>query len=192
MSDQQANFDPSPGSAATPRSRLAKLSCWLHVGRVEWRHNKVWKMTRTYYKLPTVLLLAIMLVAAPGVLRGQGSRVPRQDRCKDGVYNAKVGGYYSGTGTADVAADRVILSLRLKKSDGTSITLNGTFPTNGPYFGGTTQVHDVNNPTVTVRGRVDAARASRVVATYWVADTGGRIYGVLPSDPGDETWNQDK
>jgi hypothetical protein len=148
-------------------------------------------MARRYYKLPTILLLAIMLFAAPGVLRGQGgSRVIRQDRCKDGVYNAKVGGYYTGTGTADVAADRVVLDITVKTADGATGRLRGTFPTNGPYFGGNGNIMRGN---IVVRGRVDAARASRVVATFW-DDTGhaGRIYGTLPSDPGDETWNQEK
>jgi hypothetical protein len=114
----------------------------------------------------------------------------RQDRAQNGTYNALVGGFFKGTGTAEVSDDAININATITTRDGLSgsvIAIN--LPVEGPYFSGEGMVM---GRTLTIRGRVDAARASRLVATFFVDDGHtGRIVARLPSDqdPGDDGWN---
>lgn len=118
----------------------------------------------------------------------------RQDRAQNGTYSALVGGFFKGIGTAEVTDDAININATITTRDGLSgsvIAVN--LPVDGPYFSGQGVVM---GHSFTIRGRVDAARASRLVATFFVDDGHtGRIVAKLPSDqdPGDDGWNhQDK
>ena len=115
----------------------------------------------------------------------------RQDRVRNGTYVAIVGGFYKGTGSADVNDDRVNLNATLTSRDGVSGQLVANdLMVEGPYFTGNGVAMGQN---VHIDGRVDAARASRLTATVFFAADGhtARVVARLPSDqdPGDDTWN---
>lgn len=116
----------------------------------------------------------------------------RQDRAKNGSYAAVIAGFYTGTGTADVRDDKVSIKAEVRGSDGRSgqfIATNLMF--DGPYFYGSGTVMD---EPVQVNGRVDAARASRLTATFIAANGhDGRVVGKLPAtlDAGDDDWDGD-
>jgi hypothetical protein len=126
--------------------------------------------------------------AGPGRTRIPGHR---QDRVKNGSYMTIVAGYYTGTGSAEVTDDKVSLKANLVAPDGRAAQLCATnLVVDGPYFYGTGTILD---EVVQVSGRLDAARASRLVATF--TGNGGhdaRIVGNLPAaiDAGDDHWDE--
>jgi hypothetical protein len=120
------------------------------------------------------------------------TRVPgfRQDRVRNGSYLTTVAGFYNGTGTAEVADDRVTLRAMIATADGRNGELIAyNLVVDGPYFYGTgTLLGD----TVQINGRVDAARASRLLAMFSSGDgKSARVVGNLPAslDGGDEDWD---
>jgi hypothetical protein len=114
----------------------------------------------------------------------------RQDRVRNGTYGAMIGGFYKGTGSADVGDDRVSISAAITSRDGaTGELIANDLVVEGPYFSGQGTI--LGQP-MTIIGRVDAPRASRLTATFFVSDGhAGRIAARLPSDQdaGDDTWN---
>ena len=99
-----------------------------------------------------------------------------------------ISGFYKGQGTASVSATTVTLTGDVKNSDGSAATLTSDPLTlSGPYFSGT---GTIGGEKIKIKGRLDAARASRLVATYAGETHRGRIAGTLPSDPGDDAWDK--
>jgi hypothetical protein len=129
-------------------------------------------------------------------MRGRGSSGEygqgkvRQLRCLNGDYTARVAGYYRGGGIAKVTDAYVSLDISLVAGDGQPGNLRAeNLSCIGPYFSGEGLL--LGKP-VMVRGRLDAAKASRLTATFFVSgDRAGRIIAILPPtiDPGDEHWN---
>ena len=121
---------------------------------------------------------------------GREGKGKRQDRVQNGSYVATVRGEFRGTGTADVREDKVSLHLSVKLPDGRSgDIIADDLPCSGPYFSGPGTLF---GEPLFVRGRLDAAKASRLTATFYTAGgTGGRIVGSLPGDLGDPSWNDE-
>jgi hypothetical protein len=143
-------------------------------------------MDRKMHKFTVVLALAGLL-AVPAVSIGSKPVRTRQERAKDGTYVAFVRGHYVGNGSADVSRASVSINADVHVAGGGGGKLTGSFTTTGPYFSG--QGSLMGQP-VTISGRVDAARASRVTATFWDANGhGARIVATLPNDTGDDTWD---
>jgi hypothetical protein len=114
----------------------------------------------------------------------------RQTRAKNGNYLTIIAGDFSGSGNAEVKDDKVSINADVLTSDGRSgkFTAN-SLTVDGPYFYG---VGTVLGETVQVSGRVDAARASRLVATFAAGDgKAARVVGNLPPavDAGDDGWD---
>jgi hypothetical protein len=144
---------------------------------------------------PTLLMgltLSGLAVAAPG-----GGQPPRQERSKDGTYAVSFRGFYSGTGTATVTSTSVHLSGQIQDRTGTSYRIDIPLVVNGPYVSGT---GNLGASAATVVGRLDAPKASRLVCTYRgtslpgepVGFRTGRIAGILPTDIGDEGWDDEQ
>ncbi len=129
--------------------------------------------------------------ASRGPVGGPSGKDRRSARSQDGSYDLTVSGYYKGTGTASVSATTVTITANLLDASGASFTFTtDTLTIDGPYFSGNGTVGDNK---VTVKGRLDAAESSRLLATYTSADGHrGRIAGTLPTDAGDPKWNDDK
>lgn len=126
-----------------------------------------------------------------GHKNGKGQK--RQDRAKNGDYNLVVAGNFTGNGTANVSEDAVSIQVSITDDSGGKLNLNAqNLPWDGPYFSGTTKI---KGRDVAIYGRVDAARASRLIATFSLPDgSGGRIIGTLPEsiDPPDDNWKDGK
>jgi hypothetical protein len=144
-------------------------------------------------RLTTILLIILLgsaLGAAGGKGKGKANHGPRQARSRDGDYNARVAGYYCGRGNAVVDDRSVSLSLTIRAEDGTSGPLIASGLTiDGPYFSGSGTAFGY---PIYIHGRLDAARASRLVATF-TSDDGhsAQIVGTLPAtvDKGDDSWD---
>ena len=134
------------------------------------------------------LLLIALILCAPATSPGSGRPGrARQDRCRDGIYSATVRGYYTGTGIAEVLVGSVRIDAEITSETGQTGRVRGTFPTSGAHFSGQ---GTIMREAVTIRGRVDAAKASRLVATFWDSSGhAGRVIAILPTDPGDDTWD---
>jgi hypothetical protein len=114
----------------------------------------------------------------------------RQTRAHNGEYHVVISGTVQGSGQATVRDDSVSFTLIVTSADG----MSGTFAAeglliDGPYFSGqATLLGEV----VLVRGRVDAARSSRLVATFRGDATHiGRVIGSLPGDAAEPQWDQE-
>ena len=129
--------------------------------------------------------------ASQGPAGGPSGHDRREVRSQNGSYNLILSGYVTGTGNATVSATNVSISANVTLPDGSGGTLSAPSLTiSGPYFsgGGT-----VGNQKITVKGRVDAAALSRLIATFVTGDDHhGRIVGTLPTDPGDDSWQTAK
>ena len=138
------------------------------------------------------LTLTGLAMSAPG-----GGQPPRQDRSKDGTYAVSFRGFYSGTGTATVSSTSVHLSGEVQDPTGTAYRINIPLVVSGPYVSGT---GNLGASAATVVGRLDAPKASRLVCTYRgtslpgepVGFRTGRIAGILPTDVGDEGWDDEQ
>ncbi|MBC8106513.1 MAG: hypothetical protein H7Z14_07985 [Anaerolineae bacterium] len=127
-----------------------------------------------------------------GPTRTRGGTGHRQERAKNGSYVTILAGSYNGTGMADVKDDKVSIRADVLTSDGRS----GRFVANnlmfdGPYFHG---LGTIMGETVQVNGRLDAARASRLTATFTLSDgRAARVVGNLPAaiDAGDDNWDEE-
>jgi hypothetical protein len=119
---------------------------------------------------------------------GPNGKDRRNGRSKDGAYTIVISGFFKGQGTATVSATTVTLTGDVKAPDGSTATLTSDALTiSGPYFSGT---GTIGGEKIKIKGRLDAARASRLVATYAGEKHRGRIAGTLPSDPGDDSWDK--
>lgn len=120
---------------------------------------------------------------------GPGGKEHRSPRSQDGSYTLTISGFYKGTGTASVSAAAVSITAQVNSEGGATTTFKAeNLVIAGPYFSGTGTVGET---AITVKGRLDAAQASRLAATYSSEKRRGRIVGTLPSDPGDEKWKDD-
>jgi hypothetical protein len=119
--------------------------------------------------------------------KGKNGKV-RQARSENGTYNVNIVGFYRGSGTATVDEASVSLKATVTGSDGTTGNLDAANLTlDGPYFTGT---GTINGKNATIRGRLDAAKSSRLVASYHIEGrNNGRIVGTNPADKGDDKWN---
>jgi hypothetical protein len=117
-------------------------------------------------------------------------REKRPPRSKNGSYEVRVNGYYKGAGTATVTAQNVSISADVKADDGTATTLKAdNLKVTGAYFTGTGTVGGKN---VAIKGRLDAAKISRLTAMYKTDDNHrGRIVGSLPGDAPNDKWDDD-
>ena len=149
-------------------------------------------MKRVLQSLLMGLTLTGLATLAPG-----GGQPPRQERCKDGTYAVSFRGFYSGTGTATVTSTNVTLSGEVQDPTGNSYRISIPLIVNGPYVSGT---GNLGAGAATVVGRLDAPKSSRLVCTYRGTSlpgepTGfrsGRIAGILPTDVGDEGWDDEQ
>ena len=110
-------------------------------------------------------------------------------RSVDGTYSINVSGFFTGNGTASVTATAVSITATVTVDGGGTVTLQSeALPLSGPYFEGKATA---GSDTVLIKGRLDAAKASRLLATYsTVGDTRrGRIAGTLPTDKPIDAWN---
>ena len=115
----------------------------------------------------------------------------RPPRSNDGAYSLRISGYYKGSGTANVTRQNVSITADLKTEDGTAATLKAeSLLIDGTYFSGE---GTIGGAKVTIKGRLDAARISRLVAFYKIGDSHrGRIVGILPSDSPNDKWEDDR
>lgn len=132
-------------------------------------------------------------VGAPGgPTRTRSGTGHRQERAKNGRYVTVFAGSYNGVGVADVKDDKVTIKADVLTADGRAaqfIANNLMF--DGPYFSG---AGTIMGETVQVSGRLDAARASRLTATFALTDgSAARVVGSLPAtvDAGDDNWDED-
>jgi hypothetical protein len=111
----------------------------------------------------------------------------RQSGAQNGEYLVSVYGYYSGSGKADIDATEVSIRVVVTGKDGTTQRLEiRDLQTEGPYFAGN---GTIGSKPVRITGRLDAARSSRVTATFSDSDGHyGRIVGTLPEDAGNDHW----
>ena len=142
-----------------------------------------------------VLAISALVAAGPrgvGPNKNRGNHGHRQSRSVNGDYRAIAAGYYCGTGTASVDSQTVSLSINIQAQDGTAGALVAKdLQIDGPYFSG---VGAIDGTPVMIHGRLDAARASRLIGTFTSADGhNGHIVGTLPAsaDRGDDTWDND-
>jgi len=147
-------------------------------------------------------LLAGIALAVPGKGNGNGngnsgngrgnahSHGHRQSRSKDGTYSIVVAGAFNGAGQASVTADSVTLRGTLSTADGRQGPLvANNLSIDGPYFSGQ---GTLLGEAVTIRGRLDAARASRLTATIFTQTCrSARLAGTLPAtaDQPDDPWD---
>jgi hypothetical protein len=148
------------------------------------------RSVRFIFILFPLTLLAGFVFAVPGSSTG-GRFTPgrRSPRSSDGSYQINVSGYYFGQGTGAITDTTVSLTVPLKADDGSTPTLQAPSLTiNGTYFSGT---GTIGNATANIMGRLDAARSSRLTATFKTSDGHfGRIAGTLPADPNtDNNWD---
>src|SRR4051794_40832812 len=116
-----------------------------------------------------------------GHKQGKNGKV-RQARSGDGDYSVRLVGAYKGTGTAEVSEDTISFDASITTADGVKGQLSARgLPIDGPYFAGNGTA--MGRP-IFVRGRLDAAKSSRLVANYRDPEThlAGRIVGTLPTD----------
>ena len=117
----------------------------------------------------------------------------RQERAKNGSYVTVVAGFYTGTGTAEVKDDKVSIKAEVVADDGRKgVFIANNLMFEGPYFSGAGMILD---ESVQVHGRLDAARASRLTATFTAPNgRAGRVVGKLPAalDAGDDNWDADE
>lgn len=154
-------------------------------------------MRRVARIVTIVLLMSAVAVSAPGG-NGKGNNSnpgkghaygkKRQSRSQNGSYTARVAGYFTGLGTAEVGDESVSLRVGLTAPGGISGELRAeNLAINGPYFSGT---GTAIGKAVVIRGRLDAAKASRLVATFRSSDGRlGRLVATLPGEVGDEHWD---
>jgi len=144
-----------------------------------------------------VMVLAILALVAAGPRgvggnKNRGNHGHRQSRSVDGEYRAIVAGYYCGTGSATVDSQTVSLTINVHAQDGSPGALVAKdLQIDGPYFSG---VGAIDSTTVMIHGRLDAARASRLIGNFTSSDGhSGHIVGTLPAsaDRGDDTWDDD-
>jgi len=125
-----------------------------------------------------------------GTPGGPSGHDRREARSADGTYSINVSGFYKGTGTATVTATSVTITANVKSESGDTVTLQSEALTvSGPYFSGNGTVGDNK---ITIKGRLDAAKISRLVATFKTTDNHhGRIAGTLPTDTPVAAWDDD-
>jgi len=140
-----------------------------------------------------ILLLIIALVG--GALRADdkpaqnGSSLKRPARSKNGTYELKFSGFYQGNATATVSDAAVAMTGELTDASGKVVKLNAaSLPISNAFFEG---VGIIGGAKVQIQGRLDAAKASRLMAKYNSNNHLGRIVGTLPTDPGDDKWIDD-
>ena len=127
---------------------------------------------------------------APGTSRIASLGRHRQTRSHNGEYDIIIAGTVRGTGLARVSDNSVSFIVNVTTPDGTagSFTASG-LAIEGPYFDGQAVLL---GQVVTVHGRLDAPKSSRLVATFRGEGAQiGRVVGTLPGDQIDDRWNAD-
>lgn len=102
----------------------------------------------------------------------------RPANSENGVYKITIAGTFRGVGSATVTEDSVSFDVDVITKDGSGKFTASSLTTDGPYFSGTgTAIGQI----VSIQGRLDAGKASRLTATYTGANgESGRIVGTLP------------
>jgi hypothetical protein len=127
-----------------------------------------------------VTALVVVGAATPILVRAAG----KQPKKTDGSYQVTFGGYYTGTGTANVKNKKVMIKGTVEH-DGQSFSFVApNLQLDGDHFAGTANV--AGGTKLTLHGRLDGYdadadfRGARLLCTY-VDDAGhrGRIAGVL-------------
>jgi hypothetical protein len=120
---------------------------------------------------------------------GNQSGRTRAKASHNGEYIGLVVGTLQGTGTISVNEDDISFSIPIVSEAGQSGTFSAAkLAINGPYFAGSGTAF---GKPVIIRGRLDAAKASRLTAEFQgSAGMNGRIVGTLPGDPGNPAWNR--
>jgi hypothetical protein len=138
----------------------------------------VWNRRKINFALISTLLA--LAAVGPVLLNAAG----KQPKKTDGGYRVTVGGFYTGTGTADVRNKKVTIRAEVRSAGGGTGTLNcPNLKLDGDHFSGT---GNLQGTKLTVRGRLDGYaddpdfRGARILCTY-TDDAGntGRIAGVL-------------
>ena len=117
--------------------------------------------------------------ATKGPPGGPSGHEKRQAASQDGSYTLTVSGFFKGAGTATVNTTSVSLTATVKSEGGDSVQLSASGLTlSGPYFTGTGTIGDAK---VEFKGRVDADKGSRLIATYKTLTDNhrGRVAGVF-------------
>jgi len=149
-------------------------------------------------RIPRILVITLVCTAVSVCVAGSNGEKKghdkgkngkaRQGRSENGAYVVQIAGTFHGTGQAIVAEAAVSITAPVSNSDGTTGEFSAPGLTiDGPYFSGTGYIF---GKPMTVRGRIDAARQSRVSATYYVDGHGGRFIAELPPgvDTPDDEW----
>jgi len=110
----------------------------------------------------------------------------KQPKKTDGGYAVTVGGYYEGSGTADVSPDRIRINADVVVAGSDGRKLNMVAPNltlDGDHFSGTA---NVQGNKLTIRGRLDGYaddpdfHGARLLLTYTdSAGHSGRIAGTF-------------
>ena len=147
--------------------------------------------------MTVAMVIAFTVAAAPATNRnaintrtGGDSPGERQERSRDGDYTLTIRGFYQGAGTAKVYSNTIVIEAQVSTRDHRSGLLHAELLATGPYFAGQ---GTCIGQAVTIRGRLDAPKASRLLATLHASDKqGGRIAAILPDDVGDEGWDDEQ
>ena len=126
--------------------------------------------------------VAAAIALGPAFLVGAG----KQPKKTDGGYTVTVGGYYEGSGTADVNPGQIRINADVVVAGGNGRKLNMVAPNltlDGDHFSGTA---NVQGNKLTIRGRLDGYagdpdfHGARLLLTYTdAAGHSGRIAGTF-------------
>lgn len=138
-----------------------------------------------------VIVTSVALAANPGNGKGKKNKhgESRQTRSENGNYSISSVGTFKGQGAATIGEDGVSFTIDVSTIDGSKGQMIASkLAVDGPYFSGNATAM---GRTIAISGRLDAAKASRLNASY-VGNTGdaGRITGTLPEDAGDTDWDE--
>lgn len=133
------------------------------------------------------MLLAALLCSAPLLAVAGWEYVLL--RSEDVFYEVRVGGYYSGSGSASRHGSSIILNADIRSESGATGQLNASLVVDGSYFTGQ---GTILGQRVTLSGRLDnpdtskppksrGIRSARMVGSLNIEDGHrGRIVGLLP------------
>jgi uncharacterized protein YpmS len=128
-----------------------------------------------------LLALAALLALGPAVVYAKGQK----PKGTDGNYKTTVGGYYTGTGTASVERNNIVVRIKVTDEQGNKGEFKVTIRLNGAHFRGEGTVMGLK---VKVNGRLDGYadakgkgfQGARLLASYTdEKNNAGRVAGAI-------------
>jgi hypothetical protein len=126
-----------------------------------------------------LLTLAALLALGPAVVFAKG----KQPKRTDGTYKVTVGGYYTGTGTANVDSKNIFVRVEVTDEQGNKGEFIAKMKLNGAHFKGE---GTVMGRKMKITGRLDGYadangfRGARLLGSYVDVDNkAGRVAGAI-------------